>query len=338
MRKIIIIIDPLITDEDSWEMYLASLLHGYIESSNLEDKYLISTVTDLSLIKQYIQTKYITSEDIIIFPNAWGSAPVYVKHWCENYKINPETLGFWSRGCYINQDEEFRPLGDRNWRKVHERASFRCLDKSFFISEFHKEQFRIYVSKYVFPERLNIIPFPLDYLDIEVLKYKNQFYKQNMLIFPWSKYTTLHEQIMYDFIRVYPDMQIIFAQQHSTLTRSQILTQMSKAKVAFLPYNSPNIGNEIYECLLLGTIPLVPDIEGLKDMVPDEFRYPVEWTENIFNYSKYAPDLVSKIKDLVYNYDANYKKIVQDQAAYNFEHFYDSKHFIDVIFGNNKRN
>jgi hypothetical protein len=168
-------------------------------------------------------------------------------------------------------------------------------------------------------------------------KYTSDYFKQNMLIFPWHKYSDLHEQIMYDYIRVYKDIQIIFAQEKSPLERHQLLSQISKAKVAFLPYDSPRIGKEIYECLLLGTIPLVPDIEGLRDLVPEPFRYPPEWTESIFNYSKYAPDLTSKIKELVYHYD-EYKPLIKEQQEYLYVNFYDSQKIIEQIFDNTNRN
>jgi hypothetical protein len=337
MKKIFVVIDPLITDENSWESHLSSMLHGYVEASEQEDDYQIQQVTDLSLIKTYFQTGYITSEDKFVFPNAWSTMTIYVKHWSENYDIPVEMIGFWTRGCYINQDPEYRPMNDRNWRKVHERASFRCLDKSFFISEFHKEQFRIYVSKFVFPERLNITAFPLDYLDLEMSAYRDGYFKQNVLIFPWDKYTDIQEQIMYDFIRVYKDIKIVFAQENVPITRHQLLTQISRSKVAFLPYDHPNIGKEIYECLLLGTIPLVPDIEGFEDLVPHEFRYPAEWTNNIFNYSKYAPDLISKIKDLIDNYDS-YQSLINDHKSYLYETYFDSEKIIHQIFGNTERN
>lgn len=330
MKRVYIVIDPLITDEDSWETHLSSLLYGYVESNELDD-YEIRQVTDLHLIKQSFQTGYITTEDIFVFPNAWTSMTTYIRHWSENYEIPVKMIGLWSRGCYINHDSEYRPLNDRNWRKVHERASFRCLNKSFFISEYHKEQFRIYVSKFVFPERLNIIKFPMDYLSRELSLYKDDFYKQDMIVFPWSKYTNLHEQIMYDFIRVFNKAQIIFAQERLPMERHQVITQLAKAKIAFLPYESPNIGKEIYECLLLDTIPLVPDIDGLKDLVPEEFRYPIEWTNSIFNYCKYAPDLTTKINDLLTNYES-YKPLITSQVFYLNANFYDSIDLINEIF------
>lgn len=331
MNRIYIVIDPLITDEHSWESYLASLIHGYIESMNLNCE--VKQVQDLSLIKESFQQGYITNEDLFIFPNAWTSMTTYIKHWSENYDTPVKMIGFWSRGCYINQDDEYRPMNDRNWGKVHERASFRCLDKSFFISEYHKEQFRIYVSKFVFPERLNIIKFPLDYLSLEMGEYQESYFKQDMIVFPWTKYTNLHEQIMYDFIRVFKDAQVIFAQERFPMERYQLMNQLAKAKVAFLPYSYPNIGKEIYECFLLNTIPLVPNLEGFKDLVPEEFTYPVEWTNNIFNYCANAPELTKKIQDLMDNYDT-YKPLIEKYKEHLFKNYFDSAEIINEIFGN----
>lgn len=331
MKRIYVVIDPLITDENSWESHLASLIHGYVESTE-PNNYEVKQLTDLEYIKKDFQSGYITTDDLFIFPNAWSTMTTYIKHWSENYDIPVKMIGFWSRGCYINHDDEYRPMNDRNWRKVHERASFRCLDKSFFISEYHKEQYRIYVSKFVFPERLNIIKFPLDYLPMELSEYKDDFFKQDMIVFPWSKYTNLHEQIIYDFIRVFTHAQVIFAQEHNPLERYQLMNQIAKSKVAFLPYAYPNIGKEIYECLILGTIPLVPDIDGFKDLVPDEFRYPAEWTASIFNYCKYAPELTAKINGLMANYQTHLPLITEYQNKL-FTNYFDSSEIINEIFG-----
>jgi hypothetical protein len=137
MKRIYVVIDPLITDENSWESHLASLIHGYVESTE-PNNYEVKQLTDLEYIKKDFQSGYITTDDLFIFPNAWSTMTTYIKHWSENYDIPVKMIGFWSRGCYINHDDEYRPMNDRNWRKVHERASFRCLDKSFFISKFSK--------------------------------------------------------------------------------------------------------------------------------------------------------------------------------------------------------
>ena len=78
-------------------------------------------------------------------------------------------------------------------------------------------------------------------------------------------------------------------------------------------------------------------IEGLKDLVPTEFRYPVEWTNTIFNYSKFGPDLTNKIKDLIDNFSL-YEPLIKNQEKHNFKNYYDSEKFIKEIFGNQNKN
>lgn len=334
MKTIYIVIDKLITDEEAWETHFASLLEGYIEAANLTDCK-IEEIYDISVIKAKFKSREIKPIDTFIFPNSWTNYITYVKHWSELYKTPVRMLGFWPRGCFINTDSEYRPMNDRNWRKVHERANFRCLDKSFFLTPHFKEQFRIYVSKMVFPERLFVCKFPLDYLSLEISLTKDKYYKQNMLIFPWEKYTSFDEQILYDFVRVFKDTKVIFAQEHSPLDRTQLLTQISKARVSFLPYTSPNVGQEIYESFLLETIPIVPDIEGLQDLVPKEFRYPPEWTANIFNYCKHAPDLTNMIKNILDDYDS-YLPLIREHQDFLTEHYFDSEQIIKEIFNNDQ--
>lgn len=330
MKEIYIVLDSLLTGFDDWESHFGSTMLGYIESHGLSN-YQIIEQPDLTVIKSKFEKKEIEPNTLFIFPNAWTPATTYIKHWSELYQTPIKSIGFWSKGCFINSDTEFRPLNDRNWRKVYERANFRCLDKSFFISEYFKEQFRIYVSKFVFPDRLKVMPFPLDYLPMEIAAFKDNYYKQDLIIFPWHTYSQLEEQFVYDFIRVFKDIKVIFAQEHEPLNRDQLLTQLSKAKVAFLPYTYPSIGKEIYECFLLNTIPLVPDIEGVRDLVPSEFRYPPEWTANILSYCQYAPDLVAKIKELTYNY-SEYKSLIEEQQEYLMEEYFNSDQIINEIF------
>ena len=225
MKTVYVVVDRLINDPNDWELHLASMLHGYVEATNTQNV-CIEEVEDLAGIKKLFSTGKITNEDIFVFPNAWIASVTYIKHWSEYYEIPVKMIGLWSRGCYINDDEKYRPLGDRNWRKVRERGNFRCLDKSFFVSEYHKEQFRIYISKHVFPERLHVSKFPLDYLDLELSQYQDTFFKQNNVVFPWNAYDTFREQIMFDFIRVFPDYQIIFSQDQTPYERHQILNHI----------------------------------------------------------------------------------------------------------------
>jgi hypothetical protein len=331
MKKVYVVIDDFLTEDGSWETHLPSILTGYIDSKNIENV-VVEEFRNLSTIKTYFEMQYFNHDDVFVFPNSWTSMIPYIKHWSEVYKTPVRMIGMWERGCFINTDPVFRPLNDRNWRKVHERGNFRCLDKSFFVNDYFKEQFRIYVSKNVYPERLRVCRFPLDYLALETSFFKDKFFKQNSIIFPWEKYTKVHEKMVYDFVRVFKNTNIIFAQEYSSLNREGVLNQIARAKVAFLPYDSPNIGKEIYECLLLDTIPFVPDFEAFREIVPESFRYPPEWTESIFSYSTHGIELTSKIKSVLDDYD-KYVDLLKEQCESLTNKFYHSEEIIKEILG-----
>lgn len=330
MKKVYVIVDKLLTDEDSWETNMTSLLQGYVEAAEITN-FQIEEVFELSTIKTYFTTKYISPSDTFIFTNAWSASVQYIKHWSELYKVPVTMMGFWSKGCFVNSDPEFRPLNDRAWRKSHESTNMKCLDKSFFLNDWYLQQFQSEISRGRYSDTLEICKFPLDYLSLELSLIKDKYYKQNMVIFPWNEYNSLHEQIVYDFIRVFKKTQVIFAQENSPMERTQLINQISKAKIAFLPYAHSNIGQEIYECFLLETIPIVPDIEGFRELVPEEFRYPPEWTASIFNYCKFAPELTAKIQQVLENYESLKPMILRHQETLT-EHYFDSEQIIKKIF------
>jgi hypothetical protein len=331
MRKIYVVVDKLLTAEDSWETNLTSLLQGYVEAADIKNV-IIEEVSELSTIKTYFETRYITSKDTFIFTNAWSSIVPYIKHWSELYKVPAKLIGFWSKGCFVNSDTEFRPMNERTWRKMHENSNFRCLDKSFFLNSWYLKQFQEEIARDSFLEKMQICKFPLDYLSLELSLVKERYYKQDMIIFPWSNYSKFNEQIVYDFKRIFKKTQVIFAQETTPLTRFQLINQMSKAKIALLPYMHPNIGQEIYECFLLEIIPVVPDHESFRELVPEEFRYPPEWTATIFDYCKYAPDFSAKVKNLLEEYDT-LKPLLKEQQDKLTEHYFDSEQIIREIFG-----
>jgi hypothetical protein len=131
---------------------------------------------------------------------------------------------------------------------------------------------------------------------------------------------------------VFKDCNVIFAQEYSSLNREGLLNQIARAKVAFLPYSHPNIGKEIYECLLLDTIPFVPDFEAFREIVPEPFRYPPEWTESIFNYSAHGFELTSKLKSILLDYD-KHLDLLKTHCESLTEKFYHSEQIIKEILG-----
>ena len=321
-----------IIDKDSWETHVSSTILGYIEvlTQDLQDKqYNVTNVTDLYSIELLIKSNVIVSDDIFVFTNAWTTNIPQIKSWCEYYEITPKMYGFW------HQDIVSAPDHTYPWRKSFNLSICKCLHGNFFICEEHARAFKRSISKDL--KSIQVCKFPMEYLGLEVGKLKNNFKKSDMLVFPFYNWEEYHESIFYDWKRTLKGVQPVFCNEKERLTRSHLMNQLATAKVAWLPYDMPNLGQQIYECLLVGTIPMVPDLPKLQKFVPKEFMYPAEWTTNVLKYAKHAPDLIGMIYEFTNNYEA-YKELIDHQVEYLTEHYYDSEEFLEKIFGNLNKN
>ena len=321
-----------IIDKDSWETHVSSTILGYLEvqTQDLQDvEYNVSNITDVCSIELLIKSKVISSDDVFVFTNAWTSNIPMIKSWCEYYNITPEMYGFW------HQDIVSAPSHTYPWRKAFNLSICKCLHGNFFICDEHAEAFKTSINKDL--KSIQVCKFPMEYLGLEVGKLKNNFNKSDVLVFPFYNWSESQESIFYDWKRSLKGVQPVFCNEKERLTRSHLLNQIATAKVAWLPYDMPNLGQQIYECLLLGTIPMVPNIHGFEKFVPKEFMYPVSWTKNVINYSANAPDMISMIYEFTNNYDS-YKTLIDERVDYLTEHFYDSEDFLQKIFGNLNKN
>jgi hypothetical protein len=321
-----------IIDKDSWETHVSSTILGYLEvlTQDLQDsKYNVINITDVYSIELLIKSKVILSDDVFVFTNAWTTNIPLIKAWCEYYEISPKMYGFW------HQDAISAPSHTFPWRKSFNLSICKCLHGNFFICQNDLDAFKTSINKDL--KSLQVCKFPMDYLGLELAKMKNQFGKNDMLVFPFYHWEEFHESIFYDWKRTLKGVQPVFCNEKERLTREHLMNQIASAKVAWLPYDVPNLGQQIYECLLLGTIPMVPSLPKLEKFVPKEFMYPKEWTLNVMKYAKHAPDLIAMIYEFTNNYQS-YTQLIDEQVEYLTEHYFDSEDFLNKIFGNLNKN
>lgn len=326
---IYIVHDDFNYDPFNWESKIVDYVTEYISTNNLQ--FDIKEIIGAKQLKQELNRKKFTSYDKIIFPNAWSSMPIYTKHLIENNKtVAPTTYGFWRRGSFINADEKYRPIWNRDYRKSFERSIHRCLDKSFFLTDLHVNQFRHFICRpKLKPWRAIKCNFPLQHIPGEIRETLTDV-KQDLIVFPFKNPTELEDKIVYDFKRVLAPAIAHSINEEGQLTREQYLYQAQSAKIMFLPLHYETIGQFIYEAYALKCIPVVPDIEYYKDWVPDEFRYDPKITFNIYNYTQYAAELTDKIKYLLDNY-TQYTTVLEDKLNYLTNTYYTTE-FLNFIF------
>ena len=284
-------------------------------------------------MRKEFERKKFTSYDKIIYPNAWCSMPIYVRHLFENSKTTlPKTYAFWRRGSFINADANYRPIWNRDYRKSFERALHRCIDKSFLFTDLHVNQFRHFICRpRLKPWRVIKCNFPLKDIPNDI-RSELTATKQDLVVFPFKNPTELEDKIIYDLKRTLAPSMVHSINEVTKITREQYLYQCSSAKIMFLPLHYESIGQYIYEAYALKCIPVVPDIEYYRDFVPEEFRYNPDVTLTIYNYTLLAEQLTNKIKHLLEHYD-EYVNVLEEKMNYLTEKYY-SLEFLDIVFNN----
>lgn len=332
IHTVYIIHDDFNSDLSDWDGKIKEYVQEYITEHNLP--YQIRELIGVKEMQQEFTRKHFRHHDRIIYPNAWCSMPIYVKHILEKTRtVMPKTYGFWKRGSFINADDTFRPVWNRDYRKSFERAIHRCLDKSLLLTDLHVNQFRHFICRpKLKPWRATKCNFPLEHIPNEIRNTLTDI-KQDLIVFPFKNPTELEDKIIYDLKRVLSPVNVHSINEVITITREQYLYQASSAKIMFLPLHYESIGQLIYEAYALKCIPVVPDIEYYRDFVPDEFRYNPEVTLNIYNYTAKASELTNKLKYLIEHYE-DYLPVIEDKMNYLTNTYYNKKEFLNIIFNN----
>ena len=328
-HNVYIIHDEWNCDLTDWDGKLKTYVQDYINENNLS--YQVHEIVGHAEMKKLFERKKFTSYDKIIYPNAWCSMPIYVKHILENARtVFPKTYAFWRRGSFINADASYRPVWNRDYRKSLERSLHRCIDKSFLLTDLHVNQFRHFICRpRLKPWRAIKCNFPLKDIPNDIRKELIEA-KQDLIAFPFKNPTELEDKIIYDLKRTMAPTTVHAINENHKITREQYLYQCSTAKIMFLPLHYESIGQFIYEAYALKCIPVVPDIEYYRDFVPEEFRYNPEVTLNIYNYTLMADQLTNKLKHLIVHYN-EYMNVIEDKLKYLTDTYY-SLEFLDIIF------
>jgi hypothetical protein len=304
-----------------------------LQLSNISKVVSVEQVTDVLSLKAKFETNFITDDDVFVISNSWASQLHIIKSWADKYNCSAKFIGFRCSGAWLPSSPDFNDYDiHETWQKTYEYNCSNLLDVSLFIDDVDLDNFHRTVTKKKFLDKQHVSPFPLDYLDIELETYFMDTYKKEMIIFPWDEFNIFHERMFYDFIRVFKNpIQAIWPQENSKLDRHLLMPMLAKSKIAFLPYRVPNMGIEIYECLILETIPLVPDFECFRHLVPDQFRYPAHWTHNMMSYTKHIYQLYDMIGDLLVNYNS-YVPIMQEKREELYATRFNSTGLIKHVF------
>lgn len=260
------IIDGTLIDHDSF-------LHADTHFKSIQLKRVMDLLND----------NEIWDGDIFVFTNAWNYIAVPLSYFRDEYGLRVKLVGFWGNSMSNPNSPMHRRFvhKERSVAKEFDAALFSSYDANCFLCTEHYEQFKRFFGKINekrFNKTAHITGFPFEYLmDKYVLIPTNNSNKDDSIIMPFYLGNVVQSRVFLGLMSEFPKYKFYQAQQtHNHRTR--YLDLLNTCKIMFCA--EPIAYNPIllWEGMLAGVIPMVPDTGIYKNVFPDKYRYPPELT------------------------------------------------------------
>lgn len=271
--------------------------------------------------------------DYFLYTDAWNPTVIQLKYMAELLGIKLRIGGLWHAGSYDPQDFLGRLIGDKPWVRKAEMSMYDCYDDNFFATKFHID---LFTNTFWNNDRdidrqllhsIRQVGWPMEYIETELSEYKNMA-KEDIILFP-HRIAPEKQPEIFDYIaEQMPEYKFIKCQELN-LTKPEYHTLLGKAKLVFSANLQETLGISVYEGLVVGAIPMVPDRLSYSEMWDETFKYPSEWTtnleaakKNIANIKAYIRMQMSKNSDM---------QFLMKQEVERVQKFYHATKLIDIL-------
>lgn len=260
-------------------------------------------------ISQLFIDNIVQPNDVFFFTDAWNQSIHTVKYLSELNKIPVKTCGIWHAGYYDKTDILGLTIKNDNWARHMELSMFYAYDLNFFATGHHVDTFKSVYD--IDKSRAILTGYPLDYIsdliDVDVK------HKENIIVFPHrlnsDKAHHVFDWIAHKINVAYPDKYMFIKTQEHNLCKEEYYKLLSKAKVVFSSSKHENLGISMYEGVLHGCVPIVPDKLSYVEMYPSCYRYTLH--DDMYDNEHTWVSVAEKILTVCNKYDLNtYKECI----------------------------
>jgi len=271
--------------------------------------------------------------DYFLYTDAWNPTVIQLKYMADLLNISIKIGGMWHAGSYDPHDFLGR-VQDKTVFGYTECAMYSTYDHNFFATQFHCDLFS---NTYpLLPKgRMHKVGWPMEYLKTELAPHIAQQrlteVRANRVLFPHRLAPEKQLDIFELLSNTVPDCEYTVCQS-TPLTKAEYHDLLCSSKVVFSANTQETLGISMYEGVLCGCVPMVPDRLSYSEMFPVWCKYPSEWTETYGNAvehrDKLANDLISKISfhSQLSKRLTNYTKLVQ-----HLDQFFSGEKLYEII-------
>ena len=280
----------------------------------------------------------VTAGDHFLFTDAWHPGIINLKYMSELLGIPVKIHALWHAGSYDPQDFLGRLIGDTPWVRHAEKSFYHAIDHNYFATEFHIELFvktllgyeNSNVIKELAPTKIIRSGWPMEYMIDTLVPYANQG-KKDVILFPHRLAPEKQVDIFRDLALELPQYEWIVCQDQQ-LSKQEYHQLLSKAKLVFSANLQETLGISMYEGIMVGAIPFVPDRLSYSEMFDEVWKYPSDWTMSWNSYVENKPKIIAKIKELMDNYN-NYVSLMPDQIYNLAVNYFSSTNLLKNLSG-----
>lgn len=332
----------------NWQTNLQNIFEDYIQQKGLN--YKVETIYDiqpnpLSIVDnrpltfkdivdqqasqsirfaELFYNKSVKPGDHFIFMDAWNPAIFQLRYLSTVYRIPVWIHAFWQSGSF-NKTSYLAFAKTLTWQRNIERALVAAITHNYYDSDYHlsllKSLFKTFGAKVLFNADGRIIKAgpPMEHVREYAKQYKGTK-KRDMIMFA-DKGTVDRNMIIFrELQRALPQYEWVCLEDKMP-NETQYHGLLASAKYVLILDLIDSSSTTAFEAMMHGAIPLAPDRLNFQEIVPEQWRYPSEWTLSYLNYTENYTTIIEYIKDRMENYDT-YKVGIEEWAKHLDENYF----------------
>ena len=267
--------------------------------------------TQASKIAKLFSENKIQPNDYFLFMDAWNPTAIEIKYMADLFETPIKIGGIWHAGSYDPYDFLGRKIKNKSWSYATERALYEVYDHNYFATDYH---IKLLESTLDVSGKSYRIGFPMEYYSD--LTDVTSGVKKNQIVFPHRISEEKQPELFKSLKDQLPEFDFIVCQEQN-LTKKEYHKILSESKIVFSANLQETLGIGVFEGMLSGAIPLVPDRLSYVEMYYIQFKYNDK-------------NIVDKIKDMIYNY-TSYQTIMALNTAFIMKNYFTGTILYDTI-------
>jgi hypothetical protein len=224
----------------------------------------------------YYLRNYAKKGSVFIFPNARDPLTILLKEYSEKFGLNYVLIGFWNDGSYYQNGDLRTNLRGKNyeWSNRFENSLVSCYDYNLVTIESKLETFRrIYSGRW--QDKIMFCPLPYSLVVEDIRKSISDYdiIKEDLIVMNTSP-GSVHDEKLFEALQKEYDSFAFVNLYQSKLTTLEYRKVLARAKILFSVNKSDTDPYFVLESMVLGCIPILPDITIYSEMFDSKWLYP----------------------------------------------------------------